>query len=165
MHEQFSLAYRVHEIERHLHSYERWMELAGTPAGETHRADAAGNWRPASFKWMRVIPFTAHGYRFLGSSDTPIITGSAKYDMHSLIFTAAERNLPYVVQVAFGATGAAALTAGTYTEAVFVPASNVLDTGPVHLQCRRIAAGTKAWARCICPGQRYGNDGLYDRLA
>ena len=37
-----SLAYRVHEIERHMHSYERWFESAAAPAGTTHVADPAG---------------------------------------------------------------------------------------------------------------------------
>ena len=34
-----SLAYKVHEIEKHLHNNEKWFGLAGTPAAETHRAD------------------------------------------------------------------------------------------------------------------------------
>lgn len=147
-----SLAYRVHEIERHLHSYERWLELAGTPAAETHRADAAGtgagvfqidagndDWG----SWLQII----------GSSDTPVLAGSAKFDLHRVVITATERSAIYVVQIAFGATGAAALAAGDYIESVFSPASNLVDSGPVDVQCRRITAGTKTWARCICPGQ------------
>jgi hypothetical protein len=84
----------------------------------------------------------------LGSSDT-----AQKYDLHRLLITATERNLVYVVQIGFGTSGAAALSAGTYTEAPFLPASNLVDSGPVDVQSRRQAAGTKAWARCICPGQ------------
>ena len=147
-----SLAYRVHEVERHLHSYERWFELAGTPAAETHRADAAGTGagvfqidagNAAYGSWLQI----------LGSSDTPAITGSAKFDLHRILITATERNAVYVVQIAYGATGAAALTAGDYTESVFIPASNQVDSGPIEVQSRRVSAGTKAWARCICPGQ------------
>lgn len=147
-----SLAYRIHEIERHLHGYERWFELAGTPVAETHRADAAGTGagifqidagNAAYGSWLQI----------LGSTDTPVAAGSAYFDLHRLLITATERNFLYVVQLAFGATGDAAVTAGAYTEVVFLPASNQVDSGPVDIMSRRIAAGTKVWARCICPGQ------------
>ena len=147
-----SLAYRVHEIERHLHSYERWFELAGTPSGETHRADATGTGAgvfqidagdDAYGSWLQI----------LGSSDTPAVTGSEKFDLHRILITATERSVVYVVQIAYGATAAGALTAGDYTESVFAPSSNLVDSGPIDIQSWRVAAATKAWARCICPGQ------------
>lgn len=147
-----SLAYRMHEVERHLHSYERWYELAAVPAGETHRADPAGTGggvfqvdagNNAYGSWLQI----------LGSSDTPVATGSAYFDLHRIEVTATERSAIYVLQIAFGATGAAALTAGDYIEIPFAPASNLVDAGPVDVNSRRIAAGTKGWARCICPGQ------------
>jgi hypothetical protein len=150
-----SLGYRVGEIERHLHSYERWMELATAPAAETHRADAAGT-GAGIFQIDAGTDTWGSWLQVLGSTDTPIVTGSAYFDLHGLVFVAAERNLPYVMQVAYGASGAAALTAGTYTEAIFVPAAGVLDKGPVVLHSRRHAAGTKVWARCLCPGQDTG---------
>lgn len=149
-----SLAYRVHEIERHFHSYERWYELAGTPDGEVHRADAAGlggGYFEIDAGDSSVTPTWGAWVQILGSTDTALT-----YDLHRLSFVAAERNLAYVVQIAFGAVAADAYTAGTYTESVFVPASNVLDTGPVDVQTRRHSAGTKAWARCICPTQNTG---------
>ena len=147
-----SLAYRVHEIERHFHSYERWMELAAVPVGETHRADAAGT-GAGVFQVDAGNDDWGSWLQILGSSDTPVISGSVKFDLHRIQITSAERNAPYVLQIAFGATGAAALTAGAYIESVFSPASNLVDSGPVDVQSRRITAGTKAWARCICPGQ------------
>ena len=147
-----SLAYRVQEIERHLHSYERWFELAGTPAAETHRADAAGT-GAGVFQIDAGNDDWGSWLQILGSSDTPADGSAAKFDMHRLLVTATERNAIYVVQIGFGATGAASLTAGRYIEVVFLPASNVVDSGPVDVNCRRVSAGTKGWARCICPGQ------------
>ena len=147
-----SLAYRVHEIERHLHSYERWFETAAVANGEIHVADAAGT-------GLGVFQIDAGNtvwgawLQVLGSSDTPAITGSVKFDPHKILVTAAERNVVYVVQIGFGASGAAALGAGAYTEVVFIPAGGVVDSGPVAVQSRRITVGTKTWARCICPGQ------------
>ena len=41
-----SLAYRVNEIEHHLHSFERWFGVAGTPSG-THAADKI--WKKNTF--------------------------------------------------------------------------------------------------------------------
>ena len=38
-----SLAYRVHEIERHLHSSASWFELAAEASGETHVANRIGS--------------------------------------------------------------------------------------------------------------------------
>ena len=147
-----SLAYRIHEVERHFHSYERWFELAAVPAAETHRADAAGT-GAGVFQIDAGTDDWGSWLQILGSSDTPADAGNVYFDLHRLMVTATERNLPYVVQIAFGATGDGAVTAGEYLEVVFAPASNLVDSGPVDVNSRRIAAGTKAWARCICPGQ------------
>ena len=148
-----SLAYRVHEIERHFHSYERWVELAGTPTA-THKAVGIGNADGAG-------PFIMDAgnddwgawVQILGSDDTPVIVGSVKMDIHQILVAATERNSTYFLQVGYGASGAAALSAGAYSEVVFQPASNQVDSGPVTIQTRRIASGTEMWCRVMCPGQ------------
>lgn len=147
-----SLAYKVHEIEQHLHSYERWVETAATPNGEVHVADAIGSGNGA-FQVDAGNDDWGAWVQVLGSSDTPIIAGSAKHDVHRIEVSSAERNTVYFFQLAFGASGAAALVAETYTDSVYKPASNQVDSGPVALQSKRIDTGTKAWARCMCPGQ------------
>lgn len=150
-----SLAYRVAEIERHLHSYERWFEKSSSPSGETHVASPAGT-GAGVFQLDAGNNTWGAWLQVLGSSDTPAIAGSVRYDPHKILVTATERNALYVVQYGFGASGAAALAAGTYTEIAFFPASNLVDSGPVAVQSRRIATGTKMWVRCICPGQNTG---------
>lgn len=147
-----SLAYRTHEVERHFHSYERWFETAASPSGETNIADAIGS-GGGVFQIDAGNDDWGSWVQILGSADTPAISGSAKYDLHMFAFTAAERNEIYFFQVGFGADGATALSAGTYTEAAFKPASNQIDSGPVVVQSKRHAVGTKVWARCKCPGQ------------
>lgn len=147
-----SLAYTCTEIERHLHSYERWFETAASADGETHVADPAGT-GGGVFQIDAGNDTWGSWVQILGSSDTPAITGAVKYDVHRIEITAAERDEIYVIQIAFGDSGAAALTAGSYTESPFKPASNLVDSGPIVMQSRRQAVGTKAWARCICPGQ------------
>lgn len=37
-----SVAYRIHEAERHFHSFERWFGAAVSPDGEVHVADRIG---------------------------------------------------------------------------------------------------------------------------
>ncbi len=147
-----SLAYRVHEIERHHHNYERWFELAAVPDLTAHAADPAGT---GAGVWTIDAGDNTWGawVQVLGSTDTPAIAGSVYYDLHEFLMTAAERNELYIMQVGFGVTGAAALTAGTYTEEPFMPANQVIDSAPLDLHTRRQLAGTLAWVRCICPGR------------
>jgi hypothetical protein len=147
-----SLAYRVHEIERHLHSYERWFETASVPNGEVHVADRLGD-GGGSFQIDAGNDDWGAWLQILGSSDTPSVSGEEKYDLHRLEIDSAERNSKYYVQIAFGTSGAAAIASGDYTEGSVKPVSNQIDSGPVTLQARRQDAGTKAWARCKCPGQ------------
>ncbi|MCP4536258.1 MAG: hypothetical protein GY832_03855 [Chloroflexi bacterium] len=149
-----ALAYRTHEVERHLHSYERWLGAAAAPSGETHVADHmhdaptaaafqidAGNndWGA----WVQII----------GSSDTPVDTGNVKFDFHRVQFVECERTALYWVQIAFGATAAGAVTDGDFVLIPLEPQSAKAEEFPVETQTRRKSVGTKTWARCICPGQ------------
>ena len=155
-----STAYRIHEAERHFHSFERWFELAAVPAAETHRADRIGGGNgpfvidAGNDDWGAWV-------QILGSADTPAEAGMVKFDLHRIEISATERNFTYFIQIGIGASGAAALSAETFTEAVFQPASNQVDSGPVVIQTRRADAGTKAWARCMCPGQNTATMSLY----
>lgn len=147
-----STAYRAHETERHFHSYESWFETAASPSGETNVADRIGD-GSGVFQIDAGNNDWGSWVQVLGSADTPARAGNTKFDLHRLEISATERNEVYFVQVAFGDSGAAGLAAGDYTEAVFKAASNQVDSGPVIIQDRRKDVGTKAWARCKCPGQ------------
>jgi hypothetical protein len=151
-----SLAYRVAEIEKHLHNWERWYGLAASPSGETHRADAIGA-GIAAFQidagnntwgaWVQVV----------GSSDAAKI-----FDMHRIMVTAVERAATsHFVQVAIGETAAAALTAGTYSEFVYHPAAVTAEAIPIDIMMRRAAAGSKAWARVLASGANTGTMDFY----
>lgn len=151
-----SLAYKVHEIERHFHGWERWFGLAGAPDAEVHRADRIGT---------TTTPFQADGgnlvwgswLQILGSSDTPANGSMAKFDLHRIQMVSVERiNATYFVQVALGASGTAALESGDYTEFVFHPQSVQAQEVPVEMIMRRKDAGTKAWLRCLAVGQDTG---------
>lgn len=139
-----SLAYRIAEAERHIHSYERWFGLAAAPDAELHRADQVAK---------DIAPFVidagndAYGnwVQILGSTDTAL-----KFDLHKLFFTVVERAATvHFVQIAYGATAAGALTDGTYTEFVYRSGAAVSREAPFVIQSRRQTAGTKTWARCL----------------
>jgi hypothetical protein len=148
-----SLAYRVHEIEKHLHNNERWIGAAAVPDGETHIADTdsmtafqidAGNdtWGP----WLQII----------GSEDTPITAGMAKFDLHRVLVSDVERRGTITrIQIASGESGAAALASGDYSEIMMLP-DNQGKLDPYDLLKPRYVSGTKTWSRCWVSGQDTG---------
>ena len=71
-----SLAYRVHEIERHLHSGARWFETAAVPDGEVHVADSIGSGAGA-FQIDAGNDTWGAWVQVLGSEDTPTVAGKA----------------------------------------------------------------------------------------
>ena len=156
-----SLAYRTHEVERHFHSRERWLGAAVTPSGETHVADNIGTSKTA-FRLDAGNNDWGAWVQTLGSSDTPVIFGSVKFDPHRVVITAVERaNAVYFIQFAQGESGAAALSTGAYSDTV-IQLTNTAPRGqPFVIQSRRIIAGTKAWARCLCVGQNTGTIDFY----
>jgi hypothetical protein len=146
-----SLAYRVHEIARHLHSGAAWFEEAGTPSA-THFADRIGtSGGGGAFQIDAGNNDWGSWVQILGSDDTPVRSGMVYFDPHLFIVEEVERAATYFVQIGRGASGAAALSAGTYTELVYAAVSNK-DTGEIPVQTGRAPAGSLLWARCMCPG-------------
>lgn len=141
-----SLAYRIAEVERHLHHYERWYGVAGTPSA-THKADEVAA-AIAAFQIDAGNADWGAWVQILGSADTALT-----YDLQQMYFVAAETAATvHFVQIGFGATGAAALTAGTYTDFVYRSGAAITREAPDEFQTRRQAAGTLAWARCLAVG-------------
>jgi len=148
-----SLAYRVHEIERHFHSYERWFGAAVAPNGEIHVADRIGTTTTA-FQTDAGNNTWGSWVQVLGSSDTPADAGNAHFDLHRAQIVAVENaNATHFVQIAYGTGGAAALAAGTYTEFVFRPPTVQGVEVIVVIHARREDVGTKTWVRHWTVGQ------------
>ena len=154
-----SLSYRIAEVERHMHSNESWYGLAVAPALPAHAADRIGTavaglvmdgGGGGGGSWGTWIPV-------LGSTDTPARAGMAYFDLHRLFITGVERAATvHFIQFGFGASGAAALAAGTYTEFVYRSGAAINREAPVDFQTRRHASGTLAWARCWAIGADTG---------
>lgn len=152
-----SLAYKVHEIERHCHSWERWFAAAAVPVGETHVADRISD---------NQTPFQLDGgndtwgawVQILGSTDLPVAVDRVKFDPHKIVISDTEKlGKIHMLQIAFGATAAGALAAGDYTELVFVSSSAfATEAPPVRLQTRRKNVDTKVWARLLVVGENTG---------
>jgi hypothetical protein len=149
-----SLAYRVAEIERHIHSYEKWFGVAAAVTG-THKADRIG---------AGILAFELDGgntifgswVQILGSADT-----TEKYDLHKLFITDVQETAPYFIQIAFGADADAAVVAGTFTEFVFRANATNTDRSEIPLNTRRQTAGTLAWARCLALAKNTGTMSFY----
>lgn len=148
-----SLSYRTEEIEHHLHHWNRWFGKADTPNGEVHVADRIGT-TTTPFQVDAGDNTWGSWLQILGSSDTPIDTNMVMYDLHLVQIVAAENaNSTHFVQVAFGSSGDAALSAGTYTEFIFHPQSVQAQELPVPITTSRRLSGTKAWIRTWVSGQ------------
>jgi hypothetical protein len=149
-----SLAYGIGEIERHFHGWERWFCAAAVPNAEIHVADRIGATAASKTPFTITSGNDTWGawLQILGSSDTPVIAGNVKYDLHRMMVLVANQVSPYFIQIAFGATGDGAVTANTFSSIVINPASNTDRTEAFPFMSRRQAVGTKGWARCWCVG-------------
>ena len=152
----------VAEIETHLHSYEIWMEKAAVPAGETNIADEIGTVGGlGAFRIDAGNNTWGAWVQILGSADTPVRTGKTVFDFHKIVVEASEKNETYFIQIGLGTSGADALTTECFTEIVLEPLTNQVDSAPIIVQTERRPSGTKAWARCMCPGQNTATIDFY----
>ena len=141
-----SLAYRVHEIEKHFHSEEHWYGTDGDGTGST--ANNLDVWTTTAG--------TGEAYgaevQLLGANDisnsdfsfTPV-----KFDAHSILVTTANQTDDlYMIQIWSGT--------GTFGEATLISefpyyvASAFTESGIIRIQMPRQAVATKLWARCKC---------------
>ena len=159
-----SLAYRVHEIERHLHSGASWFGAANTPDTTVHVADRIGTCT-AAFQIdggdSSATPTWGSWVQVLGSDDTPARTSLAYFDPHEMLIASAQEETVYMIQFARGASGAAGLAAGTYTELVVGVDATKKFKSITSVQTGRAPAGSLLWARCIAMGQNTGTLSFY----
>ena len=140
-----SLAYRVHEIERHFHVRERWWGALGAP-DETNAIEAnvdtpfvavSGN-----DTWGVAIPIC-------GSSDNPVISTDTRFDAHLVLVTDTDHNTPYRLRFIYGTSDSAtAIAAGQYSEVMFITAGGPFSSGvPADIRMPRVAVGSKLWCQ------------------
>lgn len=146
-----SLAYKVHEIERHFHGRERWR---GKKAVQT-----ATDWADDTLSPFRAISGNnAYGAQandealVLGTADTPAITGNVRFDLHRLMMVGASSSTAYKLRIVYGTgTMADAITDGQYSEVVVMsdPAAAQVPHEIIDVMMPRGTCGsTQIWLQC-----------------
>jgi hypothetical protein len=140
-----SLAYRVHEIEKHVHSRGRFWGATGAP-DETN-AIAATVTVPfvavsGANTWGTAIPIC-------GTADQPVPAGEVKFDAHLLLVVDTDHATPYRIRIIYGTgTSADAITAGQWSETMFITATGPFSSGvPVAINMLRVNVGWKCWVQ------------------
>ena len=141
-----SLAYRVHEIERHFHSCERWYGSDG---------DGTGSVTNNLTEWQ-LTAGTSEAYgtevAILGSNDvtaTDFDITPVKFDIHRIFVSASSvSDKNYMIQLWGGATTFAEAT--LLTEVPYRVSASVAESTPVEVQMTRQAVANKIWARVKC---------------
>ena len=146
-----SLAYRVHEIEKHFHNRERWFGMSADQSGN--------NWAADNLTPYQAISGTGdYGSdaddeaKVIGTDDTPAISGMVKYDIHRLLIVDASSTTQYKLRIIYGSgTMNDAITAGQFSE-VMVKEDPALFGGsgqPFDILLPRANTGTdKIWIQC-----------------
>ena len=140
-----SLAYKVQEIEKHFHNRGRFWGATGAP-DETN-AIAATVTVPfvavsGANTWGTAIPI-------LGTADNPALATDAKFDAHLILVTDTDHATPYRLRIIYGTgTSADAITAGQWTEKMFITATGPFSSGvPVSVIMPRVDVGSKLWVQ------------------
>jgi len=151
----------VVELANHHHNYEKWFGAAAVAAGETHIADRMDG-AIATFQLVAGNnDFNATWLQVLGSSDTPVVSGKTKFDLHRILVTDTNSTDPFIIQIVTGESAdiAAKLLAEDFNEFPYVSATNNNDSGISELIGKLINSGEKMWMRCANVG---GNGTLID---
>ena len=141
-----SLAYRVHEIEKHFHNIEYWFGNSGT-------LPANGNVVAESFNPFRITAGTggAQGTAVQIHDGTVIESGSTtkKLDFHKLwVYTASVTNKLYLLKIYAGTGLFAAAT--QIAECITVLPAGTIKTSSVEFLCSRVTCNNKIWVTTSC---------------
>lgn len=140
-----SLAYRQGEIERHLHSYERWYGASAGPAAPGLETSNL------SFRTTSSATANAFGTAVAVFDGTEVLpAGTVYYDPHRIVVMNVQSAAQFRLRFAFSRNGeasyAAAVANGNYSSIVFKINQTNNDYVPILLQSRRMPVGTKIWA-------------------
>ena len=142
-----SLAYRVHEIEQHFHSPERWYGSDGDGTGST-----ANNLTPWQIQASATPGAWGTEIQILGANDvsasdfgfTPVY-----FDLHRIYMVDSnDTDETYIVQFWCGDTTFGA--ADFCTEIPYRTGSSTTEVAHIGMQMSRSEVTKKFWARCKC---------------
>lgn len=141
-----SLAYRVHEIEKHFHNIERWFGSDGDGTGST--ANNLTEWQLTA----GVGGAFGTEAQILGANDITISDFGftpVKFDPHFLLITQSNTNdVNYIIQFYCGETDFA--SSDLCTEIPYRTGANSAEVVPIPMLFPRIPVAEKMWARVKC---------------
>ena len=149
-----SLAYRVHEIEKHFHSPERRLGISADQSGNDWALEDTLNAYQA-ISGNAVYGADANDEaKVIGTDDGPYVSGMVKFDFHKLFVEELSTDDVFAVRIVWGTgTMADAITAGQFSHTVLMnnPAGNKAGGSPVSIMMPRLTWGTdKVWVQCKC---------------
>ena len=150
-----SLAYRVHEIEKHLHSPERWFGKSADQSGTNWAKMVSATGMPTLYRAISGDGFfgadTNDEAKLIGLGDSAQ-SGMVKFDLHRIAISAASSTTVYVIRIVWGTgTMADAITAEQFSTIVVRrnPGGGENHIMPVFIQMPRLTWGTdKVWLQC-----------------
>jgi hypothetical protein len=140
----------VTEIERHLHSPERWFGKSADQSGNNWAADTLTPYQCISGNGVYGADADDEAL-VIGSDDTPTESGFDEFDLHRLLIVEVSVFSTYKMRIVWGTgTMAEAINAGDCSEFMlkFDTVGNVSAHFPVDLQMPDLDSGTKIWAQC-----------------
>jgi hypothetical protein len=146
----------AHVVEEHVHNNVRFL---GARAGwdGTDEVNAASNDSLSPFTLVAGNDDWGTPLCILGSGDTPVQAGMTKFDHRYMTITSSGGTAKIRLRIAWGASYAAAILAGTFTEFEFQPISGTSDSGFQDVEIKRLAKGTKVFAAIWQLGQNGNN--------
>lgn len=149
-----SLAYRVHEIEKHFHSAERRLGKL-TPQTATDWAEE-DNFTPfVAISGSAVYGADANDEALIiGTADGPYVSGMVKFDFHKLFIANLSTDDVFAVRIIWGTgTMGDAITAGQFSHSIVQnnPSGNKAGGAPIEVMMPRKTWGTdKIWVQVKC---------------
>lgn len=143
-----SLAYKVHEIEKHLHGSEFWVGKSADQSGNDWGSDTLTPFVATSGNGTYGADLNDEA-KVIGTADVPISGSYVYYDVHRIIVTSTSSATVYKLRFVWDATDmATGIAAGQVSEyMLIVPAA--AKAVPVDVMMPRIRCGTdKLWCQC-----------------
>lgn len=146
-----SLAYRVHEIERHFHGRERWFaKLAVQTATDWADNNIATPYRCISGNNAYGTDANDEAL-VVGTADTPAIAGNVRFDLHRILIVDSSSTSVWKLQVIYGTGTMAAAIAASQFSTIMVKvdaAAGQTPNVPCEIMMPRGTCGsTQVWVR------------------
>ena len=151
-----SLAYKVHEIEKHFHSREEWFGISSDQSGDDWCESVSDAGMPDVFTCISGNDDYGQDVddeaKIIGTGDTSEIAGMIKFDLHRILIIDASATSFYILRAIYGTgTMADAITANQYSEVMFQRNTGAGEAHgtPLEIQMPRLTWGTdKVWIQC-----------------